>query len=76
MELAIAIMMVLVIYVAIPAVIGFAIAGAYILRERRVRRVERAKAAKAAAEALEAEPAETHGEAVTKEPTKEHVLVA
>lgn len=38
MELALAIMMVLGIFVGIPAVIGFTIAGAYIWSDRRVRR--------------------------------------
>ena len=76
MELALASMMVLGIFVAIPAVIGFAIVGAYILSDRRIRRAERAKAVKATAEALRVEPAEIRGEAVVKEATKEHVLVA
>lgn len=44
MELALAILMVLGIFVGIPAVIGFAIVGVFFLREQRIRRIERAKA--------------------------------
>lgn len=63
METAFAILMVLGIFVGVPALIGFAIAGAYILKDRQVRRVEHAKALEKA-------------KAVVKEPTKEHVPVA
>lgn len=44
METALAILMVLGIFVGIPALVGFAIAGTYILKDRRVRRAERGKA--------------------------------
>ena len=44
METTLAILMVLGIFIGIPAVIGFAIAGVYILSDRRVRRAERTKA--------------------------------
>jgi hypothetical protein len=60
MELALVIMMALGIFVAIPAVIGFTIAGIYILRDRRVCRMERARAV---------------AEAVVREPAKEKVPV-
>jgi len=40
MELALAMLMVLGIFVGIPALIGFAIVGTYILRDRRARRTE------------------------------------
>ena len=63
METTLAILMVLGIFVGIPVVIGFAIAGAYILRDRRVRKAEHAKAV---------EEAET----VVREPAKDHVLTA
>ncbi len=57
METTLAILMVLGIFVGIPALIGFAIAGTYILSDPRVRRGERAKA-------LGKQPAEAHGEAL------------
>ena len=60
METTLAILMVLGIFVGIPALIGFAIAGTYILRDRRVRRAERAKTVKATAEVLHGEAAEVH----------------
>ncbi len=44
METTLAILMVLGIFVGIPAIIGFAIAGLYLQSNRRVRRAERAKA--------------------------------
>ena len=44
METTLAILMVLGIFVGIPAVIGFAIAGAYVLRAHRVREAQRVKA--------------------------------
>lgn len=77
METALAILMVLGIFVGIPALIGFAIAGVYILSDRRVRRAERAKAVEEmVAEALYEKPAEAHVEAVAKEATREPVRVA
>ena len=76
MELALAIMMVLGIFIAIPAVIGFAIGGTYIMSDRRARRAERAEAIEAVAEALHEQPAEVHGEAVVKEPTRKPIQVA
>ena len=48
MELALAIMMALGIFVAIPAVIGFTIVGIHILHNRRVRRIKGARAVKEA----------------------------
>lgn len=53
METTLAILMVLGIFVGIPAVIGFAIAGMYILGDRQAVRAERAKAR---AEGLVPEP--------------------
>jgi len=63
METTLAILMVLGIFVGIPAVIGFAIAGIYMLGDRRVRRAKRAKAL-------------AEAEAVAKEPARESVTVA
>ena len=63
METTLAILMILGIFVGIPAVIGFAIAGGYIWNDRRVRRTGRNKAVGEA-------------EGVVKKPTKEHVLAA
>lgn len=45
MGTALAILMVLGIFVGVPALVGFAIASTYILKDRRVRRAERGKAA-------------------------------
>ncbi len=70
METALAILMVLGVFVGIPAIIGLAIAGLYIRGGRRVRRAERAKALGAAAEALQMESAKTPSKAVAKEATK------
>ncbi len=58
MEMTLAILMVLGIFVGIPALIGFAIAGTYILADRRVRTAERAKTVEAVAKALKEQPAE------------------
>ncbi len=44
METTLAILMVFGIFVGIPVVVGLAIAGTYILGDRRVRRAEHAKA--------------------------------
>ena len=44
MEITLAILIVLGIFIGIPAVIGFAIAGVYILSDRRARRTEHVKA--------------------------------
>ena len=44
METALAILMVLGIFIGIPTVIGFAIGGVYIMSSRRARRTERATA--------------------------------
>lgn len=63
MELTLAILMVLGIFVGVPAVIGFAIAGIYFMSDRRVRRMKRAKALEEA-------------EAVAKNNAKEHAPVA
>lgn len=72
METTLAILMVLGIFVGIPAIIGFAIAGVFILRDRRVRKAERAKTVEGVAEALREQPAE----AVAKEADREHAPVA
>ncbi len=72
METTLAILMVLGIFVGIPALIGFTIAGVYILSNRRVRRAERAKTVEAVAKALKEQPAE----AVVKKVTKKRVKVA
>ena len=63
MELVLAILMVLGIFIGIPALIGFAIVGGFALHYRRINKVKHIEAAKKA-------------EAIVKEPTKEHVLVA
>ena len=58
METTLAVLMVLGIFVGIPAIIGFTIAGVYSLADHRARRAERAKAvAKAEAEELAYQPA-------------------
>ncbi len=54
MEMTLAILMVLGIFVGVPALVGFAIAGTYILSNRRVRRDERAKALEATKELVQA----------------------
>jgi hypothetical protein len=54
METTLGILMVLGIFVGIPAVIGFAIAGVYIMSDRRARRAERAKVL---GKAMDKEPA-------------------
>ena len=64
METTLAILMVLGIYVGIPAIVGFAIAGVYLFVARRVRQ---AKHAEATVEAQLEQP----GEAVPEEMTKE-----
>ena len=61
MEITLAVMIVLGIFVGIPAVIGFAIAGVYILGDRRALRAKRAK---------------TLAEAEAREATKEVVKAA
>jgi hypothetical protein len=48
MEATLAILMVLGIFVGIPAVIGLAIAGTHIFADRRARRAERVKAVRGA----------------------------
>ncbi|MFC1957317.1 hypothetical protein ACFLX0_00660 [Chloroflexota bacterium] len=69
MEIVLAILMVLGIFVGIPALIGFAIVGVYACSDRQVRRAERAKAVEeAVAEALTKQPAEVHSETVANEP--------
>lgn len=45
MELTLAILVVLGIFVGIPAIIGFTIAGGYLLVDRRAQKAKRAKAA-------------------------------
>ena len=71
MELALAILMVLGIFVGIPALIGFGIAGVYIWSDRRVRRAEHAKALEEVADGLRRQPAKARGKAVAKEVSKE-----
>ena len=57
MEMTLAILIVLGIFVGIPAVVGFAIAGVYMMSDRRARRAERAKAvAKAEAQEMVEQP--------------------
>lgn len=63
MELTLAILMVLGIFVGVPALIGFSIAGVYLMSDQRVRRAKRAKAAEEA-------------KARVEEPTEEHAPVA
>jgi len=75
METTLAILMVLGIYIGIPAVIGFAIAGVFLFSDRRVRRDERVRAM-AEAEAQLERPAEVPGEAVAGETTKKPTAVA
>jgi len=79
METALAILMVLGIFVGIPALIGLIIVGVVVWSDRLPRRAERAKAMEAAAEGLGDELAETSGEAVAKKKLSEEkkdVLVA
>ena len=63
MELTVAILMVLGIFIGIPAVIGFAIAGLYIRSDRQARRAARANA-------LGKATAKAHGKAVTPKITE------
>lgn len=63
MEMTLAILMVLGIFVGIPVVIGLAIGRVYILRDRQVRKIKRARAV---------EEAET----LVRKPAKERVLIA
>lgn len=74
METTLAVLMVLGIFVGIPAVIGFTIAGVYILSDRRARRAERAQSlteAVAAAEDMVAEAKrEQNAEVVANQNTK------
>ena len=53
METTLAVLMVLGIFVGIPAIIGFAIAGVYILVGRRAKRAERAQTLEGAVRAAE-----------------------
>jgi len=62
MEITLAILIVLGIFVGIPAVIGLAIAGMYLMSDRRAVRAERVKALGGAA-------AKETTEKATKEPT-------
>jgi flagellar biosynthesis component FlhA len=74
METTLAVLMVLGIFVGIPAVIGFAIAGMYILSDRRARRAERVQSlteAVTAAEDMVAEAKrEQSAEVVANQKTK------
>jgi flagellar biosynthesis component FlhA len=53
MDTTLAVLMVLGIFVGIPAIIGFAIAGVYIMSDRKVRRAQRAEAVMEAVTAAE-----------------------
>jgi len=70
METALAILMVLGIFVGVPALIGFATAGVYILSDRRVRKAKAAKALEAVTEVPGVQPAETPAEEPTREPVE------
>ena len=78
METTLAVLMVLGIFVGIPAIIGFSIAGVYVLSDRRARRAERAQSVAEAIAAAEDMVAETQREQAaqatadqkTKEPVK------
>ena len=80
METTLAILMVLGIFVGIPTVIGFAIAGMYILSNRRAHRAERAQSvaeAIAAAEDMVAEAQRKQpAEAVSHQKTTKTAKVA
>ena len=73
METALAILLVLGIYIGIPAAIGFTIVGVVMLSGRRARRVERAKLV---AEALAGQCTEVHDKAAEEEETKVHITTA
>jgi hypothetical protein len=60
METTLAVLVILGIFVGIPAVVGLAIAGMYIMSDRRVRRANRVKALETATEALPQETADVH----------------
>ena len=62
MEMALTILMVLGIFVGIPAVIGFAISGVYLLNERKVRKTRHIRTKKEA-------------EVNVKEPVKEKDMI-
>jgi len=70
METALAILMVLGIFVGVPALIGLIVVGVVIWSDRLPRRVKRAKAKEAAAEGLGDELAETRGERAQSQLTK------
>ncbi len=72
METILAILMVLGIFIGIPAVIGFTIVWLYILSDRRTRRAERAKAVESITEAQPEQPAE----AVAEKSKREHARMA
>lgn len=77
METTPVVLMVLGIFVGIPAVIAFTIVGMYRVSGRRTLRAERAAAfEEAVAEVTREERAEAHGGAVGKEPTKEPAQVS
>ena len=63
METTLAILMVLGIFIGIPAVIGLGIAGMYTLTDRRVRRAQRIESLQQmVAETIPEQPAEVHDE--------------
>lgn len=70
METTLAILMVLGIFVGIPAVIGFAIAGFFVLADRRARRAERALSTREVVTAAEKVVAEAAAHRRTKKAAK------
>ncbi len=77
MELALAVMMVLGIFIAIPAMFGFATAGVFLLKERRIRQAKRARSQVKMFDTLDNLIAEDEGrhsaETVSEEETRETV---
>lgn len=78
METTLAILMVLGIYIVIPAVIGFTIGGYFVMKDRRAKRAEREKSLEEAVAAMEElvaearpeQPAEVGTHRKTRETTK------
>ncbi len=69
METTLAVLMVLGIFVGIPAIIGFSIAGVYILGGRRVKRAKRAQSVAEAIAAVEEVVTEAQLEQATRTTT-------
>lgn len=74
MELALSALMVIGIFVAIPALIGFTLAGVYIWRDHQFRKAERARAVEEV-EALHAAAAGERLQVEAEEQVKERVKV-